>query len=301
MSDEFRIIPNIKVINTFKGHDNRGLESIVFIFKEMPHFELKTSKISSRIVNKSNQYRLFISLMDDDEISKEIFGVLTDDLLQSIEKAKNEKEALEILSKRFHYWSSLFKQNNERKDENWIRGFLGELWFLNFVALENLSNDEAIKSWTGPTKANQDFITKNKVFEVKTLLQQSNTVKISNDNQLSQEMFLVIITLIKSSEVSRKSFNLEKLINLIYDKITSPEIYTLFNTKLLEIGLFPISEAKLYNNYSFDIEKSIYYKINEDFPIIDHSEVPEAISKYTYELLIAKIDQFMVSEEDVWM
>ena len=97
MKDMFNIVNRVKAVKTFKGIDSQGFESIVFIFKKQPKFELKTTKISSRIFERSNQFRLFISLIDDDEKSTEIFNVLTEDLLSCVENAITEQEVLEIL------------------------------------------------------------------------------------------------------------------------------------------------------------------------------------------------------------
>ena len=49
MKDMFNIVNRVKAVKTFKGIDSQGFESIVFIFKKQPKFELKTTKISSRI------------------------------------------------------------------------------------------------------------------------------------------------------------------------------------------------------------------------------------------------------------
>lgn len=300
MSDEFNIIGRVKVVKTFKGIDNQGFESIVFIFKEEPNFQLKTSKITSRIVARSGQYRLFISLMDDNETSSEIFEVFTEDLLRSIETAKNEQQVLEILANRFLYWSDLFKRDREIMDEKWVRGFIGELWFLSNILSEKLGVDVAVRSWTGPDKANQDFITENMIYEIKTVSQQNNTIKISNNNQLSKDMFLVVVVLSKTSDVSHSSVNLSKLIQYIYGKINNPNTHVLFNQKLLEIGLFPTNEVRIYDRFSYNIEELKYYKINDEFPIIDHAKVPNAISKYSYELLISDIKKYIVSEDIIW-
>lgn len=300
MLNVFNIVNRIKAVKTFKGIDNQGFKSIVFILKEKPRFELKTTKIASRILTFPNEYRLFISLLDDNETSSEIFDVLVEDLLSSIENAINEQEVLEILASRFHYWSDLFKRKKEKLDEKWIRGFIGELWFLDNVLIEKITVDLAVKSWIGPEKANQDFITENKIFEVKTKTKQANYVKISNDNQLESDMYLVVIETNKSSEVSNESVNLSKLIKNIQKKINNPATKLIFNEKLLELGIFPIEEAKLYDKFSYNIQSISYFSISEDFPIIHHSAIPKSIVKYSYDLLLSGIDNLKVSGEDIW-
>lgn len=300
MSDSFNLISYIKAVKTFKGIDNQGFESIVFIFREQPKFELKTTKIASRILSLPNEYRLFISLIDTDPTSEEIFNSLTEDLLYSIENAIDEIEVLEILSKRFQYWTELFKRQQERLDEKWVRGFIGELWFLDSELSKNVGVDLAVKSWVGPEKANQDFIIDNKYFEIKTKSQQTNIVKISNDNQLTIGMYLVVVELRRSSEVSNSAVNLSKLIDKITMKINNPNTHIIFNEKLNELGLYPMDLAKLYDNFSYDIQSVSYFLVSNEFPLINHSDVPSAIIKYSYDLSLLAIKDFKISEEEIW-
>lgn len=300
MHDQFSIVSRVKAVKVFKGIDNRGCESIVFILRGEPIFELKTSKISSKIVEISSHFYLYISLEENDDTSKEIFEVLVEDLLGSVEIATTETEVFEILSRRFQYWTDLFKINRERIDEKWIRGFVGELWFLRNVLFEKVGIENAIKSWTGPERANQDFILEDKIFEIKTKSEQSNSVKISNDNQLQRGMYLVIIELSRSSDVSNTSVNLTRLITGIRNKISSPEVNIFFNMKLLQLGLYPDNNVTIYNEFSYDIRSINYFPITSEFPIIDHSQVPKAIVKYSYDVSITSIDEFIVREESVW-
>lgn len=297
----FNLVSRIRAVKTFKGIDNGGLESVVFIFKNKPEFELKTTKIASRIVTTHTEFRLFISLLDDNPTSEEIFGVFVEDLLGSVEVARDEKEVLEILAKRFQYWTDLFKRKREQMDERWVQGFAGELWFLKHVLSPRIGIDNAIKAWTGPEKANQDFITTNQTFEIKTKSQQAKSIRISNENQLSRGMYLVIIEVSKSSEISDESFNLSSLINSIHGKIMSPETHAIFNGKLLELGLFPIEEALVYDRFSYDFKNISFYKIDSKFPVIDHVAIPEGIIKYSYEIAEANIDNLKISEDEVWI
>jgi len=300
--DTFVLLPQVKAVRTYSGLDKQGMESIAFDFYVEPDFELKTNEIASRIIPINNIYRLFISLLGEDETTKEIFEVFSKDIISSVVVAKNEHEVLTIMTNRFKYWSDLFKRSkgNGNYDEKWIRGFCGELWFLSNILIDKIGCDEAIKSWTGPEKANQDFVTYDKIFEIKTGLQQAKSVKISNDNQLSKEMHLVFIEMSKSSMVSKSSINLYDLILSIGERITSPSIHAEFNRKLLELELFPVENANEYNKYSYEFESITYFKVNDKFPFIDHKDVPNAVIKYSYELSLSDINEFVTSEGEIW-
>lgn len=299
-TDSFVLVPQINATRVYIGIDSRGMESIAIDFACKPDFELVTNKISSRIVSLSDTQRLFISLVDDDSTTKEIFETFSNDIITSIEVATTEVEVLVIIANRFKYWTELFKRSERTYDEKWIQGFCGELWFLDNVLIDKLGSDMAIRSWIGPEKGNQDFITSDKIFEIKTKLQQANSIRISNENQLSRDMYLTVIELSRSSEVAANSFNLYKLIVSIYAKIKNPKILGEFNRKLLELDLFPTTKAKMYDKYSYEFISLVYFRINRDFPFIDHEDVPSAIIQYSYELSLDNITESKLSEEEVW-
>ena len=56
-----------------------------------------------------------------------------------------------------------------------LRGLIGELWFLQHVALRRLGADAAVQGWVGPLDAPQDFIVGEEVFEIKTCAPQHHT------------------------------------------------------------------------------------------------------------------------------
>ena len=97
----FVLVPQIKATRVYMGIDNRGMESIAIDFTCTPDFELITNKISSRIVSISDTQRLFISLVDDDSTTKEIFETFSKDIISSIEVASTEMEVLSIIANRF--------------------------------------------------------------------------------------------------------------------------------------------------------------------------------------------------------
>ena len=301
MHDIFTFVKEVRAAKTFVGIDSKGCDSLVFVLSNHPIFELTTKKISSRIVDKSDSHYLYISLIEEDDTSKEIFKILVDDLLASAKEANNEKELLAILSQRFQYWTDLLKIKNTKLDERKVMGLIGELWFINNVLEKEIGIDQSIKSWTGPDMADQDFITEEKTFEIKTILKSSNSIKISNDNQLHEGINLVIVKVSRSSEVSNSSLTLEKLIFDIRKKINSPDLHSLFNAKLLKMELFPNEQLENYSQFAYEIEDYNYYPANEKFPIIKDSNIPNQIVRYTYEISYDSIEDFVVKEEEIWM
>lgn len=303
MSDvnQFKLISKIKAVQVFRGIDIEGNTSLVIIFNHKPDLELKTAKMRSKIVEKKEEFRLFISLQDDEEVLSDIFDIFVTDIVDHLEKVKDESEVVEIVGQRFNYWSDLFKKiQKNRLDEKWIRGFWGELYFLDNVLIPKVGAEEAVKSWVGPEKTNQDFITNDKIFEIKTCLQNANTVKISNNNQLSRKMYLTVLTVAKSSEIDKESLNLYDLIEEISNKLTNATLLQIFQEKLLELELFPVENVKLYDVFAYKFENIEYHYVSDEFPFIDNQQVPNAVLKYSYELILSEIKQFATQEDVVW-
>ncbi|MBR2129728.1 PD-(D/E)XK motif protein [Aerococcus sp.] len=298
--DDFQLIKHIESVRVFKGYDILGKPALVFIFQKKPSFELNTAMIKSRIVQYEKEFRLFISLIKEEEEAIEIFDILTDDLLSSVENADSEDQILLVLSQRFVYWAEFFKQQRRTLNEKWIRGIIGELWFLEEKLAPYIGMDTAVKSWTGPDKANQDFITEDKKFEIKTKLGNSPTVKISNRNQLDKDMYLSVIGLTKSSEVAKDAIRLSILTENIKNKILSPETRQQFNQKLFDLDLITKETIKQYDEFSYTVDNMQLFYIDEAFPIIKHSDVPDSVITYSYDLLLNAIKDFEISEDEIW-
>ncbi|MDF9866945.1 hypothetical protein OKW22_000504 [Bacilli bacterium PM5-3] len=292
MKDRFKKNTNINNIEVFDGYDNMGYDSMCIIFKNEPNLNLNTEKIFTKIIYKSNEYRLFISLNDNNKDLKEIFDILKHDLLKKIENLNKEDEIINELAIRFNYWSELLIARNAKKmDENKIQGILGELFFINEYLIDTYGSVNAIKGWVGPSKSNQDFIFSDNIFEVKTVLDKTKTITISNKNQLSIFMNLIVITFCKSGELSKSSFNLSKMIMSISDKINDNEIKNMFYIKLAELGILKGQEY-IYDDNSYEFLEINKYFISEDFPFIDHKCIPFAVSNYKYDLLLSEIDKY---------
>lgn len=299
--NQFKLISKVKAVQVFKGMDIDGSTSLVIIFNHKPDLELKTAKMKSKIIEKKEEFRLFVSLQDDDKVLYDIFDIFVTDIVDHLEAVRDESEVVKIVGQRFNYWSELFKRvQKNRLDEKWIRGFWGELYFIDKFLISKVGNEEAIKSWVGPEKTNQDFITNDNIFEIKTCLQNANTVKISSNNQLSRKMYLTVLTVSKSSEVDKESLNIYDLIEEISTKLTNSVLLQMFQEKLLELELFPIENAKLYDAFSYKFENIEYYYVSDEFPFIDNQQVPSAVLKYSYELILSEINQFVTQEDDMW-
>ena len=65
-----------------------------------------------------------------------------------------------------------------------LRGLVGELLYLERVAIPKYGIEAAVACWVGPKGADQDFVSQDKRIEVKTIREGADRVRISSAEQL---------------------------------------------------------------------------------------------------------------------
>ena len=135
-----------------------------------------------------------------------MFYDLFDDLILSIfnriaEISDSDEYSREFINS-FYKWSSFFEnKKSERLTIDQIKGLFGELLFLKNQLLNSTLNvDDILKSWKGPYDEGHDFVFDFKDFEIKTVENSKNNIRISSEFQLEsekgKELELVVVSVI---------------------------------------------------------------------------------------------------------
>ena len=110
----------------------------------------------------------------------EVFGRLCQDLVDAT-RAAVPALGMEALLRRLGRWRKLLEVGERTTlSDIALRGLIGELWFLQRVALRRLGVDAAAQGWVGPLDAPQDFIVGQNVFEIKTCAPPASHVTIAS-------------------------------------------------------------------------------------------------------------------------
>jgi hypothetical protein len=300
-NNTFRLIPEIRINEVYRGIDYQGRHALILKFEEIePKLDFQTALIRSTLAKDGEGSRLSLTLESEDEPAIEIFEIFVDDLTNALKRSQSEEELIEKLGKRFIYWTALFaKKRAMNQNAKWVQGVWGELYFLHTVLSEKIGKENAVKSWIGPQRGNQDFHTENRIFEVKTKSLNKPTVKISNENQLSQGMYLAVLHVNRSSEVSEEAQTLYELIQRIAQEIREEPLLRKFQQDLLELGLFPFENAKEYDSIAFICKRIDYFRTDAEFPFIDAANIPAAVPQYQYLLNLADVEKF--KKEETWV
>ncbi len=246
----------------------------------------KTVEINQR-KRKDGRFNLSLSLISENETA--VFVEMCRDLLSFSENAQDESEALKKFWQRYKHWQNLFAaaQNNLLSDEK-QRGLIGELLFLR----EQISNGrplkESVAGWLGSLKEHQDFSYPEGWFEIKTVSEQAEKVRIPSLEQLSLETIgeLVVYRLAKTSGAveafNLENFTLNSLVkNLSELLIKNPAAAQRFEVLLFQTGYV---EREEYGEQSYRLAEAMKFTVDENFPRLTRNNLPPAIVEASYSL-----------------
>jgi hypothetical protein len=234
---------------------------------------------------------------------KDIFSVLCEDLIASIQDETNENKLVKTLLNRFEKWKLLFTKIISQgllPDEQ--RGLFGELYFLRKFLIQSKINLLALNAWVGPEREIRDFQLNDWALEVKTTHGNNHQkVQISSERQLDithlDKLFLYHISLEKIQE-GGESLNqiIASLIGFI-----EPDSIALnrFKSKLYEAGYFE-KHASLYDSLGYFIRQDNFYKVHNDFPRIQENEIRSGVGDVKYSIIISQCEMYKQSEDFVF-
>ena len=101
-------------------------------FPDLKYFSI----VKERLPDDSPEYgAIKIILLDDDY--KEIFSILSEDIINSVRNAKNKRQAIDFFYSRLSRWINFLESfGNRGLSKESARGLFGELWFLHTYLIQ---------------------------------------------------------------------------------------------------------------------------------------------------------------------
>lgn len=180
-------------------------------------------------------------------------------------------------------------------------GLFAELEVLKEWLIRSLGPQAAIKAWTGPKAAPQDFQAEGCAIEVKaTRSALPQRIKISSERQLEtrnlNRLFLVRFSI---DEKPAQGVTLPQSVgNLRVLLASAPLVLLEFNHLLTRIGYHDHHEAH-YQGEEYAIRERFVYDVKEGFPRIIESQLPPGLGKVSYEVDAGSCEPFLVQESQV--
>jgi len=273
-----------------------GQYLLVLAFKNLENCSINDfPKVNGFKIFLTDQDVLVITLNNKEQW--EHFYSLCQDLIASTRSCETHTESVNALIRRLRGWQIFLSSGKPKilSDEK-IRGLIAELIFLEFHLFPYFEMDAAIEYWTGPERSAQDFNIQSTVVEVKSQLgEKPSSVRISSTDQLCPELpelYLHVVVLGKSDELTSGSFNLFDLINRIKKDIldSNPLAIERFNDLLLKVGYI---EKIDYQKNNFILLNEKTYEVRDKFPRICPQDVPSGIDKVRYNINLSNCDEYI--------
>jgi hypothetical protein len=217
-----------------------------------------------------------------------VFYRLCEDLIANAEKISIERVISHSI-RRWNIWRALFNnKHNKLMGSELIKGLIGELLFLKNFMFDEYGTSESIEAWTGPLGNPKDYLINDTWYEVKTVNESKQSIRISSLEQLDSELlgYLVVIKLESTSNQVNNHINLNSLIGYIAGFIEDAEDLEKFIRKLNNLGYqFDIE----YNEYCYVYKRTVFYKVDLEFPVIKRKSLSNSIIRVSYELALVDI------------
>ena len=276
--------------------DTRPLECHVGYDEKLRRTLLILSRVETKIPPSSKsveinlrqrrdgKFSLTLSLLSEDEAA--VFFEMCRDLLTCAENSSDEAQALKKFWQRYAHWQNLFAAaKNDLLTPERQRGLIGELLFLREQIQGGRPLVEAVEGWLGALKEHQDFSYGETWFEIKTVSEQADKVRIPSLEQLSLERRgeLVVYRLAKTSD----GFSLNSLVKyvsqLLSRKISAAQK---FEALLFAAGYVKRDE---YDENFYRLDEVMRFTVDEKFPRLSKKFLPPAIVEASYSLNLREL------------
>lgn len=278
----FRRVDDTHPLDLYAGIDHQGKRVLLLVVRDAPP-NLPPPGIVEVACNQrgDDEWAIIVQLARPD--FDELFGRLCQDLIDSTRNATPQVGG-ELLLRRLGRWRRLLEVGHRRTlSEMELRGLIGELWFLQHVALPRVGPDAAVKGWLGPLAAPHDFLLESSLVEIKTCVPGSNHVVIASLQQLdagSEPLYLGAVSLAPSTNTTADAFTTAMLVTSIRERIeASQAASTEFELRLAEAGY---ADGQEDTRGWYHVAGIRYFLVRDDFPRLVPNRVPQGIGEVTY-------------------
>lgn len=283
------------------GIDEEGRQCLFFYFSlhsiNTPIDPIIKANVS--LIEKSVNDKQMLVLMLSNRKLESLFNDLIASVVSAVREMNSGSDKLSFIGI-CNDWFDLFDSLSIELSMSELRGIFGELCFLKFLLCSfKYSAQEVISSWKGPFGKGHDFELGDKHFEIKSVSEGKNIVKISSEYQLGflagERLLLVVYEFHRPGESDN---TLASLIDDISWTLKGASIGLMkgFWSALSKAG---ISQSNLdrYGDISFGIKAvSVFDCTEELFPAITRLSLPDTIKNVTYDLVLGGLTPFLVED-----
>ena len=235
----------------------------------------------------------------EDTQNQDVFLKLCLDLIEHVKASDHNQNTFHVMCRRLKKWQSLLSgKARNLLSSNEIQGLYAELYFLAEMLESDRSRESTlIHGWKGPEKTQHDFIMNDMAIEIKSVAgDQRGKVRITSEDQLDTHLGRLYLRVYFLSKAQHGGESLNTITRRIINQLTDRENRDLFELKLEIARYIDIPD---YDLPMFRVKDARTYLISDDFPRITRKILPEGIEAVTYDLILAGIDRFRISEMEI--
>lgn len=287
-------------------HIESGLEALMLeVDKEampkgatFPHTRGFSVAAEALDPGRTGRTRLLLSLVE--ERYRDVFIALAEDVLRHLEESASAQEAVREMLSRLGRWQTFLKQHDpEGLSPTERRGLYGELRVFRRLLELGLPSSRAVESWRGPAASSHDFQLHGGSVEVKTTAAVTPSgFKVNNVKQLddtSTPALIAALVIVDESESAGTS--LPDLVSEIEELLPEASLAA-WEEALTSVGYLRVQSDR-YNLPKYVDRELRLYRVEEGFPRLLDSDLPDGVSEVSYTVALGAITGFRCEESEL--
>lgn len=280
-------------LNFFYGRNSEGNASLLLQtacrVETLPSTNSITVETGWR--EKDRMWTISFNLKQEELMN--IFVRFCEDIVESSRDIESERDGVQFVENRYLEWRYLLSAGkSDYLSQSAIKGLLGEMKFCLDVLVPACGAENAVLSWQGPLKKDQDFVFENTWYEIKTLSPGSVDVAISSLEQLDNPLQGHLV--VQTAETTTITSSVGITLNEAFEQLDGlmkeyPQTRRTMRGNLLSLGYVPVS---YYDQFKFIFYDRWSYRVDGQFPALRRNRLPAAVSEAKYKLLLALLDDF---------
>lgn len=243
---------------------------------------------------------LLLELQQNDAV--DVFSVFVARVCEELDGISKPESAVKAVIALIEKWKEFFAGGSDILSDEQQTGLYGELYLLQYFSAADVNIGKVVSAWTASKKTNQDYEFGPVAVEVKSSAAVDATrVNITNSRQLDdtglEHLYLSRVLLdVRQGEENTLPLIIESLRQEI-QKI-SPEVNLDFEEKILASG-YQDKHVEQYNNRTYLERELVFYRVKEGFPRLLVKNLPEGVTKVSYEIALDACGDFITEKEKV--
>lgn len=290
----FQLLDATHPLRFYIGKEMSGELLFLLVAEDRPPVVRNMRAVSIRSFERSDGDWSLLFRLDQNELAN-IFGLLCEDLVNATRSIPRNVAAMRFVSNRLRNWRRLLEVGQHgilSSDE--VRGLFGELLVLGEYISSGIDANVAVRAWSGPFGADQDFQFSDIVCEVKTIHPTASSVIISSERQLYSEVPKFVLHVVALEEDEENGQSLNSLVGATRSALfTDIDALAAFDERINEMGYLMRDE---YNQPILNTAYEARYNVSADFPRFAPTDMPIGVSKLRYHISLAHCEQFKIKE-----